>query len=130
MSHISTITKNTFNKVFNNLAKELESNVSEIQLAICYSEGQQKFEAYRNFKKEKDILLGDYVGSVIDWSGGTIVIESTIAQAGARYAKELGVPLDNIRVIMKYNDGKLPDAVLLNGDEKVKKIDIETEFLK
>jgi hypothetical protein len=130
MSHITTITRNTFNKVFKNLANELNTMIENIQLGISYKEGNQSFTAYKNFKLEKQIMLGDYVGAAIDWSGGTVIIESTIAQAGAKYAKEFNTPIDNIKVIMQYNNGELPNAVLLNNNEKVRKIDIETEFLK
>lgn len=130
MSHVTTIVRSTFNKVFNNLAKEFDSDISNIQLAICYKDGEQKFEAYKNFKREREIKLGDFVSAAIDWSGGTVVIESTIAQAGAKYAKEFNVSIDCIQVIMKYNEGNLPNAVLLKNNEKIRNIDIQTEFLK
>lgn len=130
MSHITTVARNTFNKVFKNLAKELNTIVENIQLSIQYKEGKQIFVVYKNFKAEKEITLGDWCGAVIDWSGGSVIIESTIAQGGAKYAKEFNTPIDNIQVIMQYNNGELPMAVLMNANQKVRKIDIETEFLK
>ena len=73
--------------------------------------------------------MGDYVGGVIDWSGGTAVIETTIAQSGAAYSKELAVPVDSIKIIMAYKKDHLPDAVLMSEGKKVRNVDIQKEFL-
>ena len=129
MGAVTFIAKNTFKKIFKNLAEELESPVSGVQIGICYNEGVHKFEAYIDFKKIKDINPEDYIGTVVDLTGGITVIEATIAQSIPRYAKELECSPDEVNVIMRYVDGKLPDAVLLRGTEKIRKIDIEQEFL-
>lgn len=130
MSHLSYIAKNTFNKIFTNLSKEMGEEVNKIQLGIYYTNGMQKYEVYRNLKKEKDIELNKYVGSVIDFTGGTEVINATISQSGPVYAKELNCELDEISVIMQYKEKSLPMAVLMKKKEKVRNIDIEKEFLK
>lgn len=130
MSAISKIVKNTFNKVFNSLAKEINAPVEKIQLGIYYNEkGVQKYEVYNHFKKEKDFDLGDHVGTVIDWSGGTAVIESTIAQSGAKYSKELNVPIHTVKIIMAYKKDCMPDAVLMAEGKKVRNVDINREIL-
>lgn len=123
------IVKNTFEKIFNNLSKEIGEPVSNIQLGIYYTpEGSQKYEVYRQYKKEKDIEIGNYVGTLIDWSGGTAVIDATIAQAGAGYAKELGKPIELINIIMQHVKGKLPNAVLMVDGKKERNIDVN-DFL-
>ena len=129
MSAVSTIVKNTFGKVFNNLAKEMNVPVENIQLGIYYVAGLQKYEVYNQFKKEKDFEIGDYVGTVIDWGGGTALLESTLSQSGARYAKECGCEVDSIKVIMAFKKDCLPDAVLMAEGKKVRNINIETEIL-
>ena len=129
MSAVSTIVKNTFGKVFNNLAKEMNVPVENIQLGIYYVAGLQKYEVYNQFKKEKDFEIGDYVGTIIDWGGGTALLESTLSQSGIRYAKEVGCNVDSIKVIMAYKKDCLPDAVLMAEGKKVRNINIETEIL-
>ena len=129
MSAISNIVKNTFGKVFLNLAKEMNVPVEKIQLGIYYDKGLQKYEVYNQFKKEKDFEIGDYVGMVIDFSGGTAVIETTISQGGSRYSKELNVPIDAIKIIMAYKKDCLPDAVLMAEGKKIRNLDINQEFL-
>ena len=129
MSTISNIVKNTFGKVFLNLAKEMNVPVEKIQLGIYYDKGLQKYEVYNQFKKEKDFEIGDYVGMVIDFSGGTAVIETTISQGGSRYSKELNVPIDAIKIIMAYKKDCLPDAVLMAEGKKIRNLDINQEFL-
>ena len=130
MSAISNIVKKTFEKVFNNLAKEMNAPVEKIQLGIYYDEkGNQKFEVYNQFKKEKDFDIGDYVGVAIDWSGGTAVIESQISNAGIMFSKEVGCHIDSVKIIMAYKKDCLPDAVLMAEGKKVRNISIEKEIL-
>ena len=131
MGFLGHLAKNTFNKIFVNLGKEMGVEPGNVQLGICYDDsGNQKFEAYKNMAKEKDIDLDDYCGSCFDFSGGTEVIKSTIASAGAGYAVELKSPIDKIKIVMAYREKALPAAVLMNDGAKVRSIDIESEFLK
>ena len=130
MSAISNIVKNTFGKVFLNLAKEMDAPVENIQLGVYYDEkGNQKYEVYNQFKKEKDIDISEYVPGVVDWSGGTAVIETTIAQSGARYAKELNVGIGTVKIIMAYKKDCLPDAVLMAEGKKIRNVNIQSEIL-
>mgnify|MGYP001569159092 CR=1 FL=1 len=129
MSVASTIVKNTFEKIFTNLVKEMDAPVGKLLIGIYYHKGQQRFEVFNHLKKEKDIDISEYCGALIDWSGGSIIIETTIAQAGAKYAKELSVDSDDIKIIMQYKEKCLPNAVLMAKGEKVRNINIEREFL-
>jgi len=129
MGMISHITKNTFNKIFANLAKEMGAKIDDVQLGIFYVKGEQKYEAYHNLEKVKDIELDEYCGSIIDFSGGTEVINSTIARAGSVYAKEHGCNIDEVNIIMKYNNAKLPMASLMISGRVARRIEIEKEFL-
>lgn len=129
MSAVSTIAKNTFNKIFKNLAKEHNTEPGKIQLGIFYDGGQNKFEFYNEMKRVGEFDIDDYVGAVIDWSGGSEVIKSTIAQAGANYSKELSVSINEIKIIMAYRENLMPQAVLMISGVKKRSIDIETEFL-
>lgn len=130
MSFKSNIVKNTFEKVFTNLAKEMNLPVEKIQLGIYYDEkGNQKYEVYNHFKKEKDIDIDSYIPGVIDWSGGSALIETTIAQSGAMYAKELSVPINSIKIIMAYNKNYLPDTVLMAEGKKIRNVNIGKEIL-
>lgn len=127
---VKFLAKKTFNKIFANIAKELGEPVANIQIGIYYKDGVHKFEVFRKFIREKDIELDDYVGGAVDFSGGTAVIEATIAQSGPKYAKEIGCEVSDVKIIMQHNEKSgLPDTVLLNGKTKVRKIDIEKEFL-
>lgn len=126
---VKFIAKNIFKKIFKNLAEELESPVDSVQVGLYFEEGVHKFEAYKNFKREKDIDLEDYCGTVVDLSGGLQVIEMTISQSGPRFAKEIGCEVDEVKVIFKNRDGDLPLAVLMRGDKKVRNVDINAEFL-
>ena len=126
---MSNMAKNTFNKVFKNLAAELKTDPSKIQLGIYYDQGNHKYEFYNEMKRVREFDLEDYVGAAIDWSGGTAVIESTIAQAGANYAKELSAPIDEIKIVMAYRENMMPQAVLLVRSAKIRTIDIEKDFL-
>ena len=130
MSALTHIAGNTFRKVFINLAKEMEVAVEQVQLGIYYKNGNHVYEAYKDFKKEKDIDLGDYVGTIIDFSGGTEIINMTIAQAGVKYASGLGCDASSINIIMRYKKDSLPEAVLLKDGAKVRDIDIDNEFLQ
>lgn len=131
---VAHLAKNAFKKIFKNIASEFEVPVENVQLGIYYTEGC-KFEAYKNFEKVKDITLDAYIGRAIDFTGGTAAIEMTIAEAGPRFVKELSeklkreVALGSVNIIMKYNDDKLPVAVLLCDGEKQRVINIENEFL-
>lgn len=129
MGIVGSIAKRTFNKIFKNLAIEMDENVANIQLGIYYVGGSHKFEVFRNFVKEKDIDIDDYCGAVVDFSGGTAVIGATIAQAGPKYAKEMSCSIGDVNIIMQFKDKELPTAVLLNGKTKFRKIDIDKEFL-
>lgn len=134
MGMVAHLAKNAFKKIFKNLAKELQEPVENIQLGIYYPDGC-KFEAYKNFEKVKDIALDSYIGRAIDFTGGTAAIEMTIAEAGPRFVKELSeklnreVSVGEVNIIMKYNEDKLPIAVLLCDGQKQRVINIETEFL-
>ena len=129
------LAKKSFAKIFKNLAAEMNEPVSNVQIGITYSLGSHKYFAYRAFKKEKEITLDDYCGAITDLSGGTQVIEATIAQAGPKYAKEMSqkyakeVFTDKVAVIMAHKDGDFPMAVLLHEGKKERNIDIEREFL-
>ena len=129
MSAVGNIAKNTFKKVFVNLAKELSCKEENIQLGIAYVGGKHQFEAYKDMRKEKNITLDKYVGYAIDFTGGTHVIEATIAQAGTNFAKTLECPVDDIKIVMAYNKDGMPKAVLMRGQEKIRMIDIEKEFI-
>lgn len=141
MGMVSFLAKKIFNKIFHNLAAELEDKVENIQLGIYYANGSQKYEVLQKqaskncpgtmaFVKVKDIDLDDYCGSVVDFSGGTAVIEATIAQSGPKYAREIGCSVGDVNIIMQYNaTSGIPDAVLMNAKAKVRKIDIIQEFL-
>lgn len=126
---VKAIAKNVFKKIFKNLAEELQLPVEQVQIGLSFENGVHKFHAYKNFKIEKQIDLEDYVGTVIDLSGGIQAIEMTICQCGPRYAKEIGCNIDDVKVIFKHRDGDLPAAVLLNGAVKIRNIDINAEFL-
>ena len=130
MSHVQFLARKTFDKIFKNLAKEMNEDVHNIQIGICYKNSQQVYEAYRHFKKEKDIELGNYVGTIIDWSGGTSMIDATIAQAGITYQNQFKCASEDLNVIMKHNEGYFPVAVLLLKGKKEKEINIETEFFQ
>ena len=143
MSMTTTLVRKTFKKVFTNLSKELEDDIMNIQLGIFYNnkEADAKYEVFKNFEQvvevddtgketKKLIELGDYVGAVIDFSGGTQIIELTIAQSGVRYAKELCCDINEINIILAYkNDKELPNAMLCKNYEKVRKINIGEELL-
>lgn len=130
MGMVSFLAKKIFDKIFTNLAKSLDQTVDKVQIGIRWENSAPKYEAYISFKKIKEIELDDYVGSVVDFSGGTAVVESTIAQSGPKYAKQLGVAIEDVSIIMQHNaKTRIPDAVLMNGKAKVRKIDIESEFL-
>lgn len=124
-----TLCKNTFNKIFKNLASELDTEINHAYLGICYKTTGAVYEAYKTGKKIKDIEIDDYVGAIIDFSGGTEIIKATINQAGNNYAKELNCNPDSVKVIMQYNNGALPNAVLMKDNLKVRNINIEKEFL-
>lgn len=131
MSFVGHIAKNTFNTVFENLSEDLGAEVGNVKIGIYYDEkGNQKFCSYNDGVYQKDIELDDYFGSGFDFSGGTEIIKSTIASAGAGYSAELKAKISDIRIIMGYRKKQLPIAVLMNGGEKVRMIDIEKEFLK
>jgi large-conductance mechanosensitive channel len=130
MSTTGLIVKNTFNKVFNNLAKELVVPVEEIQIAIYYEEKKQKYAVYHKNEKKKDFDIGNYIEAVIDWSGGTALIENTIAQGGTKYAKEYESEIDAIKIVMIQVKDSFPRAVLLVGGEKKRPVNIEEEFLQ
>lgn len=131
MSHVQYLAKKTFGKIFQNLAKELGEKVENIQIGIVYENGQPVYEAYRNFKKEKNIDLGDYVGTVVDWSGGTSMIGATIAQAGILYKEHYKCAPEDLNIIMKYpKENDFPEAVLLLKGKKEKEINIATEFFQ
>lgn len=129
MGMVKYLAKNTFKKIFRNLAAELECPESAVQIGIYFIDGAPKFYAFKNMIKIKEIELDDYCGSVVDFTGGTAVIQATIAQSGPKYARELSAPITDVSVIMRHRDDALPDAVLLNGNVKARKIDIEQEFL-
>lgn len=130
MSAVSTIVKNTFGKVFNNLAKEMNVPVENLQLGIYYVAGLQKYEVYNQFKREKEIDdFGSYCGTIIDWSGGSAIIESQITTAGIMFSKELKCNIDSIKIIMAYKKDSLPNTVLLQDMKKVRSINIEKELL-
>ncbi|MDP2778614.1 MAG: hypothetical protein Q8O48_13325, partial [Anaerolineales bacterium] len=98
MGMIKTIAKNTFRKIFKNLAidDDLNCPVEEVQIVISFENGEHRYDVYKNFQKVKRINLDDYVGAVFDFTGGTSVIETTIAQSGAKYAKECDSSVDDI----------------------------------
>ena len=136
MSMTAWLATKSFNKIFNNLAKELNEDVSIIQIGIYYKNSCHKYVAYTNFVKGKEINLGDYFDNIIDLAITEGSVDSTIGQAGPRYSKELSqklqreVKTDDVNIIMKHKkDGELPYAVLMLGQEKQRAIDIETEFL-
>ncbi len=126
---VTTLCRNTFNKIFKNLAEEMNTDIAKACLGICYHKGGASYEAYNNLTKVKDIEIDDYVGAVIDFSGGTEVIKATINQAGTNYAKEFDCSPESISIIMQYNEGKLPNAVLMKDNLKIRNINIEKEFL-
>lgn len=131
MGMIKTIAKNTFRKIFKNLAldEELNCPVEEVQIVISFENGEHRYDVYKNFKRVKQIQLDNYVGAVVDFTGGTSVIETTIAQSGAKYAKECNGRVDDISIVMRNKVDGLPDCALMNGSSRVRKIDIENEFL-
>lgn len=127
MSAVSGLVAKTFNKIFKKVAEELNEPVENIQLGIYYVGSSFKYEAYRNFVKEKDIELDNYL-NILE-IGLSSTIDSTIGQAGPRFAKECECEMSNINIIMKYREGELPAAVLMAKEQKVRLVDIETEFL-
>ena len=144
MSAASTIVKNTFEKVFTNLAKKNDTPVEKTVIQIYYEKGVQKYNWFdgrgngwsewiangcTDKKKEKDFEIDEYTGTLLDWSGGTAILETTIAQAGAKYAKELNSEIDGIKIIMEYKKDSLPNAVLFSNEQKVRNVNIEKEFL-
>ena len=136
MGIVSNLTKKAFAKIFKNLADDLGVPIADVAINIAYKDGMHRFEAFKNgtpqgFVKIKQIQLDDYIGKgiAIDFTGGTAAIEMTISQAGPKYAKELNCAVDDIEVFMADIPGKLPKAVLMKSGQKVRSIDIDTEFL-
>ena len=148
MGHVSFLAEKSFRKIFTNLAKEVNQKVEDIMIGICYESGNHKYIAYvkdgGSFKpvldaegKVRSIDLDDYSGMLMDLSGGTAAIDSTIAQSGPRFARELSeklqkeIKVDDVSILMKYKENDLPFAVLMtNGNEKQRNINIEAEFLQ
>ncbi len=134
---LTRIIKNTFVKIFNNLAKEQNTIADNIQIEITFSKGTPDYKAYFDFNvvkndngKDKLITLDEYVNNImIDLSGGVQAIEIIIGQSGVKYAKELNCDKKDIRVILGYaGSDKLPLGVLMKNNNKVRRIDIENEF--
>lgn len=130
MGIVKSIAKRSFGKIFKNLSADLDCPISDVKIGITFKDGVHAFGAYKGRDFVKGIKLDDYVGSVVDFSGGTSVVETTIAQSGPRYAKECEASIDDIEIIMQNNDNSLPDAVLLCMNKKIRRIDIEKEFLR
>lgn len=124
---ISHICKNIFNKIFKNLAEELNIDIADIQIGILFENGISVYEVYNKFTKVKNIELSDYC-NIMDLLVGIEVINSTINQAGAGYAKELNCDIKCINVILQYNGGKMPNAILLKDNDKIRNIDIQQDF--
>ena len=140
MGHVTFLAKKSFNKIFKNLADELGEDVNNVLIGICYENGEQKYEAYKKtdtgFERLKNIDLNDYCGMVLDLSGGTSAIDATIASSGPRFAKEVSektgkeIGVDDIEILMRYNNGEIPKAVLMADNKKQRDINIEQEFLQ
>lgn len=127
MSHVKFLARTTFNKIFKGVSEDLKEDISKVRIGIIFPEGKAKFEAYRNTEKVKDIKPDDYLGM---FDVGIHAIDQTICNAGVIYCKELNCSFDDINIIMQYNKGELPVAVLLKQNKKERNIDIEKEFLK
>lgn len=134
MGMISFIAKKTFGKIFKGMANDLNTDVENVKLGICYPSGKTCYEAYLGNEKQKEVALDDYFTGV-DLSGGTSAIEATIGSAGPRFAKELSeslqkeVVVSDVSIIMKHKEGDFPFAVLMAFGQKQRMIDIEKEFL-
>ena len=92
MSRVSNLAKKAFIKIFRNLAEDLAVAVADVGIKIAYTNGQHRFEAYKNgtaegFQMIKVIQLDDYLGKgiIFDFTGGTAANEMTISQAGPKY---------------------------------------------
>ncbi len=130
MCHTAYLTKRTFGRIFKNLAKELNVEVSKVFIGIKYRGGAHYYMAYLDFVEVKEIKLDSYTGAVVDWSGATALVEATIVQAGAAYARELEAPIDDLCIVLRHREDEIPAAVLLNNMKKVRDINIEDEFLR
>ena len=144
---INSLVKRTFNKVFKNLAEELNENVNDIQLGIYFEGDVHKYECFKNGVHVKNIDdLDVYIDNI--FNAGSGVMDQTIAACGPRYARELNekkrkewieegnllgkeheVKPSNIKIIMKYKEDSLPTTVLLCDGKPQRAIDVEKEFL-
>ena len=136
-SLILTMVKNTFAKVFINLAKELNTEPEKVQLELTFPNGACVYKACNDYQKvkdengkEKQICMDDYCGSALglDLSGGTQTIATIINQSGVTYANELKCDKKEVRVILGYKQDSLPLAGLMRREEKIRTINIEKEF--
>lgn len=127
MSVASDLVKRTFNKIFKKVAEELKEPVENVQLGIYYEGSSSKYESYRNFVKERNIELDEYL-NILEM-GLSSMIDSTIGQAGPRFAKECECETADVNIIMKYRENELPAAVLMVKGQKVRLVNIEEEFL-
>jgi hypothetical protein len=144
---VNFLVKRTFDKVFKNLAIELNESVNDIQLGIYFEGDAHKYECFKNGVHIKNIDdLDVYIDNI--FNAGSGVMDQTISACGPRYARELNekkrkewieegnllgkeyeVKPDNIKIIMKYKEGSLPTTILMCDGKPQRAIDVEKEFL-
>ncbi len=130
MSHLTSLVINKLDEVFNNMAVELKCPVELIQVVISFPNGGHRYDIYKDFEEVKTgISLDDYGSTAIDWSGSLILIDATLAQSGGKLAKECEADINDIKVVLKHREGDIPDAVLLCKNRRVRRIDINKEYI-
>ena len=121
----------TFDSIYLNLAKELNIKAEDVQIAISYKAGKRQYDVYSGFKMVRESVdLNRYTGTIIDWTGTTTLMDTMFAPSGVRYAHEMGVNIDEIKIILSYREKDMPEAMLMSGGAKVRNININQEFLQ
>ena len=127
------LVERSFKKIFKNVAEKFGEPVNNIQLGIYYTNSLHKYIAYKNFNDGLDIVLSDYMDVITSSLAGG-AIDAGMAGWGKRYAEQLSSQLDRsvevneISILMCYNESGMPRAVLMCSDKKIREINIEKEF--
>lgn len=136
--NISNITKETFRKLFQNVAAEMETPVAEIQLCFYFPDSEWKLAAFKNLIYVKLIAFDDYIekitlanflDDVLLKTVGANKIKTIINKSGVMYAGELCCDAKEIRIFLSDNGDNFPKAVLLQKEKRIRRIDIEKEII-
>jgi hypothetical protein len=110
-------------------AKDLGVPKHNLQLVFKLGEdGEAEYLIYNDFKPHKPLSFMEVLGVKIDFKGYSLFVPNFIKGALNRFCESDNITIQNVRVVLWFNNSNDMEMYLYDGGKYIKHIELEDLF--